>query len=96
MQNLSSAGMKVDFEGKSHAQRKGFQALSGVGVENRAGTKANIGHRQHLRRRGKNKLIKEKAELLNASSSIFSFSQNVADEVMARVETLKFKIGVKV
>lgn len=53
MQNLSSAGVKVDFEGDSHAQRKGFQALSGVCVENRTGTKANIGDGQHLRRRGK-------------------------------------------
>lgn len=53
VQNLSSAGMKADFEGESHAQRKGFQALSGVCVENRTGTKVNIGHGQHLRRRGK-------------------------------------------
>lgn len=53
MQNLPSAGMKVDFEGESHAQRKGFQALPGVCGENRTGTKANIGHGQDLRRRGK-------------------------------------------
>lgn len=53
VQNLSGAGMKVDFEGESHAQRKGLQALSGVCVENGTDTKANIGHRQHLRRRGK-------------------------------------------
>lgn len=53
MQNLSSAGMKVDFKGESHAQRKGFQALSGVCVENRTGPEVNIGHGQHLRRRVK-------------------------------------------
>lgn len=55
MHNLSSAGMKVDCEGESQAQRKGFQVLPGVCVENRTGTKANIEHRQHLERKGKNK-----------------------------------------
>lgn len=53
MQNLSSVGMKVDSEGESQAQRKGFQALLGVCVENRTGTKADIRHGQHLRRTGK-------------------------------------------
>lgn len=78
MQNLSSAGMKVDCEGESQAQRKGFQALSGVCVENRTGTEANIRHRQHLRRTGKRtkKLTtsKRKGEgrFLNSTSSSVS------------------------
>lgn len=46
--------MKVDSEGEHCAQGDGFQALSGVRVEHWTGTEAHIGHRYHLKNKGKN------------------------------------------
>lgn len=48
MYGLSSAGMKMDSEGKYYSQGKGSQALSGVRVEHWTGTEAHIRHRYHL------------------------------------------------
>lgn len=73
VQNLSSAGMKVNCEGESQAQREGFQGLPGVCVENRTGTKTNIGYGQHLRRRGKYKLNHLKMEKAVSKHNILHF-----------------------
>lgn len=49
VQDFSRAGMKVHGEGEHDAQRQGFQALSAVRGEHRAGAEAHVGHGHHLR-----------------------------------------------